>query len=331
MPQFRSDFLVHGDLVFPEDNQRGMLLDDGPWSISLHNGSKDPDHNVIDLTAIVIGPAAAIADASNVHRETLAKALDTLALAASSRFKIFRPLRTIEWEPGIGPRDLRVFYEQDGKYPPVPQLQEQLFITARQISLDTRPFISRALKYYRYGLLDPSPDDQFVKFWHALETIAENVKERDRVAITCANCKNQIVCQCGHAASRFPMAKDAIEQLIATEVPEDAPRMSRLMSDARNALMHGGDAATVERRTGVSLQQIVEDLSVIVLSALQRLTVPEEPEFAFSRPESIANLRLVASGLFRFENRGPENQPPDNKIPQPKITVQHGYREAEQA
>jgi len=44
------------------------------------------------------------------------------------------------------------------------------------------------MKYFRYGLLEGSSEDRFVKFWHALEIIAENTKEKERVPIVCSEC-----------------------------------------------------------------------------------------------------------------------------------------------
>jgi hypothetical protein len=98
-----------------------------------------------------------------------------------------------------------------------------------------------ALKYFRYGLLDEQPEDQFMWLWLALEIVAENLKEKVRVPIACSACGANVKCaHCGDEPMRIPMAKQAIEQLIATVVDEKSiAEVAKRQFAARNGLMHG--------------------------------------------------------------------------------------------
>ena len=102
----------------------------------------------------------------------LAAQLDLLSFVTHSRFRITAPLQMMEWEEDQRTRQYDVFHASDPREPPDPELAMPYLESATAIDQSTlRDYTRAALRYFRYGLIDEQPEDQFMRFWLALEII----------------------------------------------------------------------------------------------------------------------------------------------------------------
>lgn len=325
MPTFRCDFDVIGDLVLPADVTDLRLSDPGGFTTTFRNGLRDGNGHPTGLVVIVEGTAGSIDAAEDDLRRYLAAKLDLLAFATHSRFKIVAPRRLIEWEANQKERKFKAFHTVDARYPPDPELIGQYLETVQTLDNATPPAFARtALKYFRYGLLDSQPEDQFMRLWLSLEIIAENLKEKDRVPITCLACNAAMTCgACGDKPSRVPMARQAIEHLIAKITGQAASAVSKRQFTARNGLMHGRSCESVEEECGTPLSAIVDELGAITWTAIMStISFGDGPELNFGhRGGEFANNSLVMSIVGSFDHTGDGPHPTDDRIPNVQIAT----------
>lgn len=324
MPKFRAEFDVKADVVLPEGVGELQLTTGPDSSIVFRNGPADRHGHASGLLAIVIAQSESIESATNDLRSHLAEQLDILAFATHSRFSIVEPKRLVEWDAGMKEREVRIFVTQDARYPPDPELR-QTYISSVQALNNAPPldFTRVALKYFRYGLLDEQAEDQFMRFWLALEVVAENVKEKEKVAITCPKCSSPLVCQqCGTAPTRVPMAKQAIEDLIAATAGKRAQVVAKRQFEARNGLMHGRSRESIEAKCKMPMPKLVNELGTIAWHSIMSTfpIVGETLEFAH-RGGEFSNLSMVAAAKLLFEHTGDGPHPKEEKIPSGKIDV----------
>jgi hypothetical protein len=130
-----------------------------------------------------------------VSRALLAAQLDVLSFVTHSTFVIDRCLRVLDWEPHQKTRRLRPLQNFDPLYPPDRDLRAELLSTVQKI-IQAKPSASilRALRCFRYGVIQRQPEDQFQQFWLAIETIAEAAKETTRIPIPCPKCQGELFC-----------------------------------------------------------------------------------------------------------------------------------------
>jgi hypothetical protein len=164
MPTFRCDFEVSGDLVLPL-SLPVIELTQNNIAYTFKNGPPDSDGHPIHLVVSVIGPAESMDTAEKELGEALAERLHVLSFVTQSRFKISVPIRAIEWSPGPGSRQLRPYWSQDARYPPDQIFVRSFIDTVSAIEQSDPPaFVRTAMKFFRYGLLDEAPQDQFMRF-----------------------------------------------------------------------------------------------------------------------------------------------------------------------
>lgn len=330
MPTFRCEFEVKGDLVLPAHVNELKLNSKAGFTTAFRNGPLDSEGHVTRLDAIVIGPAESVDSAEEKLRHNLAEQLDMLAFVTHSRFQIIASRRLIEWEVDQKTRKFKVFHTEDARYPPDPELIQEYLETVLAVDQATPPAFTRtALKYFRYGLLDKQPEDQFMRLWLALEIIAENVKEKDRVPITCPACKAAMKCgSCGAEPTRVPFAKQAIESLIAQITGAAALAVAKRQFIARNGLMHGRRCESIEEECKMPMHAIVDELGTLTWHAIMS-TIPlgDGPQLAFGhRNGEFANKSVVMSILGEFDHTGDGPHPTEDKIPSVEIKLLTTFR-----
>lgn len=326
MSVVRTEYRGIGDLVFENSTASGELETVEKFSVSLRNDAPDEQGHVTGFIATVIGPASSLDEAIHEHAIQLAHALDYLSLVTRCRYRIGEPLRAIEWEPGPGRRKMLAFLRFDGRYPPLPRLSQRYFDGGRVILHDAlEPFLLTAARYFRLALLDKSAADQFIKFWHALEVIAENTIERALTPITCRKCSSPISCaECGHEATRFPFPKDAIKEVLnRLKVPDLEDNFKHLLT-ARNSLMHGGNSKTVERKCGVPLTTLVNRLGSIVQAAII-VRAGSGNRLFFAHDGELCGFHQLNRLRLEFDYAGPGEHPEEELIPKPIISVTHSF------
>jgi hypothetical protein len=318
MPFFKCDFRVNTDFVFPDNEKQPVVLQTTGTTTKFRNGPVDSDGAISCLIAEVVGNVASVDIAITELRANLAAQLDLLAFVAQSRFKIVEEIRLIEWEPHQKSRMIYILSSQDARYPPEPHPLE-IFIKSSINIEEAKPqsYVRKALKYFRLGLLEEQLEDQFMRFWLALEIIAENSKNDIRSPITCMKCGAPLLCECGQTQSRKPMAKDAILDLM-NNISEGAfVNISRNILDARNALMHGSSVATVEKKCKLSMGQLTEHLGVVSWSGIEgAMSLPRDKEIVvLDRDGDFAPMRLTLKAHLSFSHEGTDPHPSEDTIP----------------
>ena len=334
MPTFRCDFEVTGDLVLPDDSSQLNLTSTDGFELTIRNLPADITGHTPALSASVVGPADSIDTARQRLSAALATQLDLLSFVTRFRFKISAPRWLMEWDDWQRTRQLVTFHATDPRHPPVPDLAQVYLDTVAAVDKVKPPdFLKIALRYFRYGLLDQQTEDQFMRFWLALEIIAENVKERDRVPIMCPACNTALKCgQCGVEPTRVPMAKQAIENLIVKVTGAAAPTISKRLFKARNGLMHGQNEQQVEAECNAPLPQIVNELGAIAWKAIL-LSIPlgEGPRLAFGNRDGEFVIGSMVMGLTAiFEHSGDGAHPVDDQIPKIEIAMDTNFRASDE-
>jgi hypothetical protein len=325
MPTFRCEYSLSGDLVLLPQ-QSDLAASDGlGFAVTLRNGPANNEGHVTSLIATIIGPATDLDCAEKTLRSALARLLDLLAFVTQSRFKIEAPLRLFEWNEGQVTRQGRLYHTRDVRDPPQPALRSELVEAATALaSKEPPPFVRTALRYFRYGLMNIVPEDQFMRLWLALETIAESTKERTRVPISCAACGANMKCNaCGDEPKRAPMAKQAIEDLIKKITGERAaPGVSKRQRTARNGLMHGRSPESIEDECGVPFHAIVDELGRVVWHAIMlSIKLPDAPVTFGHRGGEFTNKTLTLQALVTFDHNGEGPHPAEDRLPQADLTL----------
>ncbi|MGO7364610.1 hypothetical protein [Rhizobium leguminosarum] len=324
MPAVRTDFSVLGDAVLAPHENSGDLFRSECHTIRLLNAPPDAQGHVPRLIAEVVGSADSLKSALIEHRAILAEKLNMLSLVTRARFRIDRPIRAIEWEPYTGERSMLVVHQQDARYPPGPTLNDHFLLAASTLArADIPPYVDKAATYFRYGILDDSPTDQFVKFWHALEIIAENDRPPGRIQILCHACRDELVCShCEAKATRIPLPKDAIKRVLERiGVRPLGPVLARQLN-ARNTLMHGGSSAGVEAKCKCPIADIVNELGGIVQAAiLNAIKLKHAANLAIDVGSDLNNGIISGVMEMRFRYGGSEPHPPEDAIPKPQIQM----------
>lgn len=329
MPFFRCEFRVESDFTIPEDEKQQVVLEAAGATTTLKNGPVDGDGAVSCLFAYVIGDVESQEIATNELRARLASQLDLLSFVTQSRFKISNAIRLIEWEPYQSPRNMHVLQSQDARYPPEPQ-PLQLFISsaAKIDGTNLHPFVRKAMKYFRLGLLEEQLEDQFMRFWFALEIVAENSKDDEKSPVTCQKCGVPLKCECGHEQSRRPMATDAIRNLMSHINSGKYHDISGKLLLARNTLMHGGGIATLEKKCKLSMKELTEQLGQVSWSAIENaLTLGDANEIIiFDRQGDFTPVQMVFSAHLRFTPQGNAPHPPEDAIPNPSVAISTRFK-----
>lgn len=326
MPIFRCDYRVLGDLVFPTDQKVvRMKVGDGPTFTYRNEAPRDDGHSYA-LIVSVVGECTDVNSAEQTLRDALVENLNLLAFVMQTRLQIDEALRLIEWTPFQKKRRLIVFHTVDPRSPPTPDLTEVHIATAGQVAR-TSPSraMQTAMRYFRLGMLNRSHEDQFFNLWLALEIVAES-KPKTPVAVVCKQCKGAIVCAaCGEAAIRTPGGRHAIEPFIrrfAVTGEEDAT--VRRLFEARNKLMHGSSAESIEQKCGRPLPALVDELGGVAWRAIfEELRFrPDSGEMEFGHwGGEFAHRRTITGMQIEFSHDGPEEHPHDSKIPEATITL----------
>ncbi|MBF0355976.1 MAG: hypothetical protein HQL43_12135 [Alphaproteobacteria bacterium] len=327
MLTYRCEFKVSGDLVLPAGTGEARIAVGG-LEISFCNAPLDKQGHTVFMIAVVTGAASSFDTAQDELRKGLAEYLDLLALATLSRYQIVEALQLIVWEPHKRERQTRIYKTVDA---PVPGLAQEFLDTASILAGASPPSFARtALKYFRYGLVDPKQDDQFMRLWLALEIVAENTKENVPVPITCSSCGAPAKCHaCGDEPTRIPMAKDAIQILIAKIFRENAPEISKKLFIARNGLMHGRSVESIEQECKVRFPQMVDVLGNVVRNAIRSVIPHTGKRLSFCPPDSISSEPLIAAVDLMFEHTGDAAHPAEDAIPNPNVTLEYDFRETD--
>ncbi|HEY7301556.1 MAG TPA: methylamine utilization protein MauJ [Xanthobacteraceae bacterium] len=281
-----------------------------------------------ELLAEVVGESESIEGVSSEFRSRLANELDVISSATHGTFKIDRCLRGMDWEPYQIERRLQPAQKLDPLYPPYPDLQQEFFETVQRIiAVNPEKYVLRAIHYFRLGVIETDPSDQFLRFWTALEVIAEGSKEVERIPLRCPKCANDLFCaECEETPTRRPMATQAIRQLLI-QINAQGEALYKTLADTRNHLTHGGSHKSLETKIGMPLSHATNNAAAAAWHAI-----------LYSLPTSVrggpfghhggdfVHRDLLFTADMLFEHRGDGPHPTDDNIPKPQISVKFSLR-----
>jgi hypothetical protein len=328
MPRFRADYDVRGGLVLPIGSEPFVLRGDNPaFELIIRNGDPNGEGHIPSLVVQVVADCDSIDRFPAVSRAILTEQLDVLSFATHSTFMIDRCRRILDWEPHQKTRRLRPLQTFDPLYPPDPDLRAELLSTVQKITKPSAPIL-RALRCFRYGVIQRQPEDQFQQFWLAIETIAEEAKDRTRVPIPCPKCQGELFCAtCNETPMRRPMARQAIRQLIQELTGGRGEDIYRLLVETRDHLLHGRSPDSVEAVLGRPLEQIVNDAAAAAWNAIMFLLPKLEEPVAFGhRNGDFVHRDLVVTPDMTFEYEGDAEHPPDSAIPSINISMRVSFK-----
>lgn len=211
-------------------------------------------------------------EGKEIAEELLADCLNMLAFTTGSRLQRHR-VRLISDAAPIGKSGMRpmLFYGDTIEYEdPQPFLgPETAQAIERLLQFDVPPAIRRAMRWYRLGINETVPDDQFVSFWFALELIAEFNKSTEKVHDSCPQCKSPLYCEkCHSHPVHRPYAKQAIRALLKAADSECDDDTIERLDETRNSLMHGSTLREIQASLPQPHEEIVDVLGRLLWRAL---------------------------------------------------------------
>jgi hypothetical protein len=332
MQMIRVDYKIEADLVAPNATTFPTMTNRAGYEVRFRNAEPNEDGHFTKLIAAVTGPSEDIAAAQVTHRTHLAEMLDILSFVSHSRFKIIEPLRAMEWDRGQKERQFIVFQVADPRDPPDPELEQELLDSVTEVERHQVPdYIRTALKYFRYGTFENQPDDQFMRYWMALEIIAENSVEKRTTTLICRHCKKDLAClACGTMTDVPKMPKNRILELVTSVTGEvNGATLTQKLYLARNTLMHGGSIKRAEEKTKIQIDELINHLANIVWHLIfysipnlrnKQLTIGH-------RGGQFANLNYTASVNGAYTHSSDDEQPTDEMFENMKFTVKTSFRQ----
>ena len=192
-----------------------------------------------------------------------------LAFTTGARFSRHRIRQIVEVTPNMMKNVLMWSYSIQYE-DPKPFIEEETGRSIeRLLEFDIPPAIRRAMRWYRLGINETVPDDQFMNFWFALEIVAEFQKSPDKVSDICQKCKSPLYCEsCQTYPVHKPFAKQAIQALLKAVDKECDDETILLLEKARNSLMHGLTLKEIEESLPQPHEQIIDLLGGLLWKAL---------------------------------------------------------------
>jgi hypothetical protein len=334
MPQFRADFNVKGNLILPAPAEAlTVYCDDPACKIIISNAEIDTWGNVPYLKVQVVASSESIESVPDAFRGVLERQLDLLAFVTNSRFIIEQSCRVVEWDPYQKKRAVMIMSDEFDPCPPDPKLESKS-IEAIQAILKSGPadYVKRALHFFRYGMMLPQPEDQFIQFWLSIETIAEGGKKGTKVPIPCPKCGGPLKCeQCNETPRHTPMATQAIRELINRIVKDKPEETYKSLSGVRHSLLHGRSLESIKAK--VNLKDMVNVAAAVAWRAILTSMPDIEGQLNIISRGShvvggshVVSGRLIAAGPVgrgrykgEFEYDGLREHPAENEIPDLKI------------
>jgi hypothetical protein len=266
-----ANYEIESEISVVSDDVRLKLQHPkGQFQARIKNIVRDDYSTPFLLSLQIIFEAPSLMEAQDIAEDKLVECLNMFAFATGSGVRWHRTKHIVDCTPASGMRDCLVWADSVGHEDPTPFLDENIMASIEHLlQFDPPPAVRRALRWYRIGIHDSVPEDQFQYFWFALEILAEYQKDPEKVTDRCPHCKSPLYCEtCKTHPTHRPYAKQAIRALIqAVEETCDEETLEAL-DKARNALMHGATLKEIEDELPKSGEDIVDVLGRILFKAL---------------------------------------------------------------
>ena len=166
-------------------------------------------------------------------------------------------------------------------------------------SIDKR--LLSALRWFRLGILADTSEEQFQKFWFALELLAQHKKPTNKVNDSCPKYLRVLYCKtCSYYPVHLPYPRQAIESIWKALAPHEF-EFFLIINKPRNAMLHGEPPGAIEAMTGVPLHQMVDPLSKVTWRGLISEVVAALPkdkrqyQFNIGVANTFVNWNLTAA------------------------------------
>jgi len=262
------------------------------------------------LSLQLIFEAPTLQEAPDIADERLAECLNMIAFVTGAGVRRHRIKQIVDCAPVSGMRECLVWADSAGHDNPQPFLDHNIMVSMeRLLQSDLPPAVHRAMRWYRIGISESIPDDQFQYFWFALEILAEHQKSPEKMADKCPLCKSPLYCEkCEMHPTHRPYAKQAIQTLIQTVDKTCDDETIATLDRTRNALMHGGTLEETERDPSSNGQHIVDVLGKIVFRALMNQFPMEtfKETITFGNPNTY--IRWNRTGIAHISTIVPQGE-----------------------
>lgn len=222
--------------------------------------------------------APSLNEAKEIADDLLADCLNILAFATGARFERHRVRQIVEVTAENTEMKSVLMWGNSIEYmDPQPLLDEESARSVEKLlEFDMPPSIRRALRWYRIGINETSPDDQFMCFWFAVEILGEYQKSSEKVTDKCPRCRSALYCEsCKTHPVHKPYAKQAIRSVLKTADESCDDAVIERLDKTRNSLMHGATLKEIECSLPEPHEQIVDVLGRLLWMALIKQFPPE--------------------------------------------------------
>jgi len=256
--------------IYVDDKWLTIQHPKGLFSARIRNIRRKNFDTPFLFTLYLTFDAESLEIAKNISDEILAQCLNILALTTGCSFVKHRIRQVVDCNGDSEMRSVLAWSENIDHDDPQPILDENFAESIeRLLKYDIPPAITKAMRWYRLGINASTPDDQFQFFWFALELVANFRKTTDKVPDQCPRCKSPLYCEtCKSHPSHKPYIKQAIQALIKSIVHDCDDDTIKMLSDTRNALMHGSTLREIEEKLPRPHEEVVNILGKIVFQVL---------------------------------------------------------------
>lgn len=207
----------------------------------------------------IIFEAPSLREAREIADDRLVECLNMLAFVTGAGVRLHRTRQIVDCNPSSGMYDCLIWADTFGHEDPTPFFDESIAASIEHLlQFDPPPAVSRALRWYRFGIYEQNLEDKFQYFWFALEILAEYQKPPGKVNDKCPHCKSPLYCEtCKTHPTHKPYAKQAIMALIQAVEKNCDHEILADLDKTRNGLMHGATLKEIEQAITKSSEDIV--------------------------------------------------------------------------
>lgn len=266
-----ANFEIESEMsVVSDDIQLKLQHPKGQFQARIKNIVRKDYSTPFLLSLQIIFEAPSLMEAQDIAQDKLVECLNMFAFATGAGLRRHRTKQIVDCTPASGMRDCLLWADSVGHEDPTPFLDENIMASIeRLLQFDPPPAVRRALRWYRIGIHDSVPEDQFQYFWFALEILAEYQKDPEKVTDRCPHCKSPLYCEtCKTHPTHRPYAKQAIRALIQAVEETCNEETLEALDKARNAIMHGATLEEIKDKLPKSGEDIVDVLGRILFKAL---------------------------------------------------------------
>ena len=293
--RFIAQFDLKSDIDMPIDIEKHPFRwVDGDCILVIRNVTKKDDERLVTLRCNMEFESQGLDHAQRDFADRILSLLDIMSLVSHAIFTFERLHKIFDWSATLKVRSGLIFCYDPPEYSPDHVFDKKLIATAnllQQATMDSQ--ILSALRWFRLGILADVSEDQFQKFWFALELLAQYKKGNQKVHDLCPRCQGALYCEtCNTYPMHRPYQKQAIESIWREFAPDQLELFS-IMNEARNAVLHGTSPSKIEATTGMPLHEMVDPLARVTWKGLIA-----EVAAALPKEERPYDLRLSVANTF---------------------------------